>query len=380
MKTITKFLFIVALFLVTSCDQDTLQDIAGNYGVKSFDMDLFEANIQGILEGEAVGYCYVIAKDGQEARSGAAGKRRQNADGAANQSIHEPMYLASISKNVTAIAALKLMDELNISVNDPFFPYLPDQWVVHPSIEELTFRHLMQHKSGFQNGGASYNSLKSYIEQGVNLNDTVPNYQNSNFAMFRIIIPYLIGPIAGSDSFLDNATSTIYRDYIKNNLFAPLGITNTDTKPVGNNPTLYYQFGDSPNVPGWSIGDRTNISGGGGWYLSPYDLMNFFAHVEFTEQIISNEVREQRDDLYLGWDQGSSESGNNDYGVYHAKNGALTNNDTDQGVRTLYKKFNKNGVQVVIMANSRGGAFNPINGSATLNWDVRDAYDDAWTE
>lgn len=375
MKTLNIFSFaalVAVIFFASGCEEP-IDDIKAPVH-KVFDIELFRDNVDNTLTGEAVGYCYVISQNGQLKYSAQVGKRISGSDGSVNQSIHEPMYTASVSKAITAIAALKLMKTKNISINDKFWTYLPSHWVVPNSIKQLTFRHLLQHTSGIKGTvGFSYASLKNVIEAGVSAADVGnPDYENANFGLFRILIPYMLVDLdltmAGEDDLINTTTAASYRSYVIGNLFTPLDIKKVDVKPIGANPTLYYSFPADAAEQGWGIGDRTLLSGGGGWYISCYDLAKFFAYVRFTEDIISNDLRDLMNDNFLGWDQGLSVSANNDHGIYHAKNGGLTNGG--RGVSTLIKNFPE-GVQIAVMVNSVGG-------DLSLNTDMRDAFDNAW--
>ncbi len=374
----TSLLMVFLLFSHCAKETDNLKT-----NTPEFDMDLFEENIIDALTFETVGFCYVIAKDGNLARSGEIGLRRAGLDGSKGQDLDQPVYAASISKTITAIAALQLLSENGLSINTKITGFLPPTWDPGANVKTLSFKNLLQHRSGFRGFSHDYTSLKNLVEADINLADTVYDYENTNYALFRIMIPYLNGdiPLAlTSDSEIDIMTSEKYRDYVQDNLFEPIGITNTDTKPIGNEPTLYYNFPNYLNTRGWTIGDRTTISGGGGWYISPFDLSMFFAFLFSTENIIDNDARETMLDNFLGWDQTSSVSNSNDYGIYYAKNGALSNNDNEsvsQGVRNLIKVF-PNGVHIVVMINSRGGDHDSSFGSTTLNGLVRNAFDDAW--
>lgn len=377
------FVLVFSSYLFSSCGVDDALPLDSNALV--FDIDLFEEKIKDGLTFESVGFCYIITNKGQFEKSGEIGRRIAGLDGTVGQDIGQPMYCASVSKPITAVAALKLLDKLGKDELTKITEFLPPHWTPGPNINDLSMKDLMQHVSGFRGFGPSYTSLRSLIEAGIDPNDKFYDYENTNYALFRIMIPYMNGDIdlnLTDDAEIDILTSEKYREYVQTKLFEPLGITNTDTKPIGATPTLYYNFPNYVKTRGWEIGDRTTISGGGGWYVAPIDLANFFANLEFTENLLSNEFRDKMDNNYLGWDKSSSESASNNYGVYHAKNGSLGNSDIEaenQGVKNLVKKFN-NDIQVVIMINSRGGDHDSEFGSTSLNSLIRDAFDDSWVE
>jgi len=376
-------LLIGLFFIMSSCKKDNDLPLESNSPV--FDIDLFEEKIKDGLTFESVGFCYVITDKGILARSGAIGRRIAGQDGIVGQDLNQPMYCASISKAITAAAALKLLEKMGKDELTKITEFIPSHWNPGTNVKNLTIRNLLQHQSGFRGWGVTYASLKGLVEADIDPDDKVYDYENTNYALFRIMIPYMNGDIdldLIDDAEIDLQTSQKYKEYIQKNLFEPFGITNTDVKPVGAQPTLYYNYPNYVNTRGWEIGDRTTISGGGGWYVSPIDLANFFANLEFTEEILSNEFKTLMDDNFLGWDQSSSASGSNNYGVYHAKNGALGNSDIEsenQGVKNLVKKFN-NDIQVIIMINSRGGDHDSEFGSTSLNSLIRDAFDESWVQ
>ncbi len=109
-------------------------------------------------------------------------------------------------------------------------------------------------------------------------------------------------------------------------------------------------------------------------------VAQFFAFLRFTSDALSPDMRTIMDNNFLGWDQGTSTSSANEYGTYHTKNGALGNSSDEslnQGVRNAMMNF-PNGVQAVVMINSRGGDHDSSFGSTNLEALIREAFDDSW--
>jgi D-alanyl-D-alanine carboxypeptidase len=372
-------LFIVGL---SGCEEEQNEITAAK--VKIFDIELFKANVDAFMQGNATGYCYVIAQDGQVVFMEEVGERIAGADGSLGQDVQATMYTASVSKAITAIAALKLIDSEDISINDKIWNYLPSHWTIANSFKQISFKNLLQHKSGIDKStGFDYSSLKTLAANGISIGDidVKSEYANANFGLFRILIPYMISDqdgFVGAGYTLDDGinfiTASVYRNYVKDNLFTPLNINYADTQPLGPIPTLYYSYPAGNGEAGWNIGNRILLAGGGGWYISCYDLARFFAYVRFTEDVISDGTRQLMDDNYLGWDRGLSVSENYEHGIYHAKNGGFTNGD-GQGVSTLIKNFPE-GVQITVMINSVGGDY----GGLSINSGVATAFDNAWVE
>jgi hypothetical protein len=380
--TIPIILF-VGLLINTRCNDNSGLNIKSN--TPEFDIDLFEERILDALTFEAVGFCYVISKDGTAVHAGAVGQRSDGLDADLASDLNAPMYCASVSKVFTAVAALQLIEEKGLTINTKIVNFLPAVWDPGENISDLSFKDLLQHRSGFRNFDVDYQGLKDLIENGIELSDKVYYYENTNIALFRIMIPIMDGTVDKDlvdESVLDVQTSLAYRDYVRDNVFgsADIAANAVSTVPAVTNPTLYYNYPNYQNTRGWEIGSRTGISGGGGWYVSPANVAKFFAYLRFTNDILSENMRLTMDTNFLGWDQGTSTSSANAHGIYHTKNGALGNSNdesTNQGVRNVAMNF-PNGVQAVIMINSRGGDHDSSFGSTNLEALVREAFDDSW--
>src|SRR5262249_6632747 len=116
------------------------------------------------------------------------------------------MVVASMSKTITAAAVMRALEMKSMSLNDKVAPFLPSDWALGPHMSELTFRDLLKHLSGFrgENGGNNndgpgddgwYDGLKTAVAMGAaDANWQVNQYHNANFALFRIIIAYMMKP------------------------------------------------------------------------------------------------------------------------------------------------------------------------------------------
>ncbi len=78
-------------------------------------------------------------------------------------------------------------------------------------------RALLTHTSGIRSShdlATSYDDLRTLIAQGINLSDKVYHYQNQNFALFRILIPYLNRFDDTGVADIGAATSQRYLEYM----------------------------------------------------------------------------------------------------------------------------------------------------------------------
>lgn len=386
----TLFALLAILLIAPACEKAILEgpdQILSNE--KKFDLDLFQDNIENGLGNQWAGYAYTISQKGQLKRSAAFGKRLAGNDGNVDFETTNPIYGASINKVMTAVAMLKILEEVGngdagFMLNASIAQYLPPNWNFGPNAPNITFRNLLQHRSGIaSNAPIDYAGLRTLIATGTS-SDKAYSYSNANYALLRILIARMSGNANSlnlDDASMSNATLSGFRRYMENQIFDPIGIA-VNTRPFGNNPARYYQWGNLNN--GWNMGDMSNRLGNGGFYFSPADAAKFLAYLNHTEEIVSKNTREVMYNQFLGWSDGAQPQNEpqGQYGTYYYKGGSFCSS-TDasgcngQGVRNIVASFPHNGVEVVIMGNSRGGN---MDNSASLRTMLRNAYDGAWTK
>ncbi len=167
--------------------------------------------------------CVLVAQHGQIIY--------KNSFGIANPILNEPLntnsvfQLASVSKTITGVAVLQLIEDEKLGLDDfvslyfPSFPYTA-----------VTIRHLLSHTSGIPDyiklGNAYYNTSNGYITNEDAMNALVSanlspsfspgsrfRYNNSNYALLALLV--------------EKITGTSFPQYVKTNIFDALGMTNS---------------------------------------------------------------------------------------------------------------------------------------------------------
>lgn len=138
-----------------------------------------------------------------------------------------PFQVASVSKTFTALAVMQLADEGRVSLDEPVCTYLPwFELADKKASQAITVRELLTHTSGL-GPYAEFNvasvtgegdSIGWLIERMRNLKPTAPHgtkfqYNNANY----IILGKLIQIVSGMT----------YEDYIRQNIFEPLGMAHS---------------------------------------------------------------------------------------------------------------------------------------------------------
>jgi CubicO group peptidase (beta-lactamase class C family) len=107
-----------------------------------------------VVEGEAAGYAYIIARDGKIVHRGATGARSLGGPAMSEDTLFR---IASMTKPVTAVAVLRLVEQGKLSLDDPVADYLPaigamlvrqPDGSTRPPARPIKVRDLLTHLSG----------------------------------------------------------------------------------------------------------------------------------------------------------------------------------------------------------------------------------------
>jgi CubicO group peptidase (beta-lactamase class C family) len=276
--------------------------------VEALDIGQMGETISNGLAGKCVGYSATVGAGGARVRV-AGGLRRTATDAPARaSSTSARMNVASVAKPITAVAVHQLLAAKRRPITKKIHTYLPSDWTLGPNVDTITFQELLTHRSGFRDDQPeTYENLKKKIAKGINLADKSKTcegkpsgscYANTNFALFRIIIPYLTGYVAPATNKATDV-SNAYLAYMNQKVFAPAGIATVELKPAATEPTLAYPF-PAGSVKGIHFGDWTDQAGGAGYHLSADDLASFLVKLR-DGTLLSAHSQWRMDTNMLGW-------------------------------------------------------------------------------
>jgi CubicO group peptidase (beta-lactamase class C family) len=157
-----------------------------------------------------------------------------------------PFIIGSLTKSFTAMAILQLVDQGLIDIDQPVQNYIP--WFEIADEGEsgkITVRHLLNQISGFSSfdgrtrftdSDVSANALEARVRELKSLNLTAPVgekfiYSNINYDVLGLIVQMVSG--------------MHYEDYIEQNIFTPLNMTNSYTDKetaIKNNLAVGYNY------------------------------------------------------------------------------------------------------------------------------------------
>jgi CubicO group peptidase (beta-lactamase class C family) len=279
----------------------------------------------------------------------------KNALGFLNKKEKHPLtdssmfQLASVSKVITATAVLLLHERGALDISKPFKSYFTDF-----PYEGVTVKELLNHRSG----------LPNYI-YCLNSEICVPNYRMSNLEMYNTLVSKNVKPYLKPDKrfnycntnyallalLIEKVTGTSYSEFLKDEIFIPLGMKNTatinDLDLEGANITRPYDSRWRPvsfDASDYVLGDKSI-------YSTAYDLF-LFSEALYQDRLIKPETQE------MAYTAFSKEKKLSNYGLgWRMKNF----NDPDKkivyhngwwhGYRSAFHRRLKDTLTVVILSN-----------------------------
>jgi CubicO group peptidase (beta-lactamase class C family) len=241
-----------------------------------FDLGRAADGIEDALQRQSVKYGFEIRR-GRTVIRRAQGPKRTAADlPAADFTVHDRFNPASVSKTVTAIATLQLLTKSNVGINAPIYTHLPPDWNIPAPNKTITFKEVLNHTSGLRGanaGGHEYSHMQTLMEHPINLADKVPEYENVNYSLLRILVASLDGMSSWNVS-PGPLSAARFINYVNDHIFAPLGIEDVAYQPEATAPTLFYP--EPPgNAHGTAYGNWSLKPGSAGCHTSVHELAVF---------------------------------------------------------------------------------------------------------
>jgi CubicO group peptidase (beta-lactamase class C family) len=292
------------------------------------------SNISARLNGKVVGYACCVGAGSIGAFS--HGEARTSADAPARDFVPSTKIpVASVSKVITALAAIRVLAKNNISLDAAISGHLPSDWKLDPVVAAITFRQLLSHRSGIKdygNNSQDYATLKKFFTQKVdptkntscmgagvkdpadpiNANNKSSCYSNYNFSIFRVLLPWI-------DGFVDdlpNRPAKLAAAYIKlaqQHVFEPVGAHGVDAKPPTSGPqasAYAFSYKAPGSAAGHDWGDCSLGVGAAGWYLAIDDIAKVLFSLNKNDgRILTSAQLKDMESTPLGWDTQKDSTG-----------------------------------------------------------------------
>ena len=218
-----------------------------------------------------------------------------------------PLHLASISKPITAMAVLKLVEAKKISLEQkvksifPNFPY-PDVMIQHllthrsglPKYEHFLEENDIKPKNQYFTNQEIFDIVAKHKPELARQTDTGFMYNNFNYAILALII--------------EKITGKTYPETMKEMVFAPLKMKNTfvfEEKHINSASQSFYQRSSKL----YPLDQYDLIYGDKNIYTTPRDLFNF-SKALFSKDFLPKELMEKIFEPYS-----NEKKGVNNYGL-----------------------------------------------------------------
>ena len=218
-----------------------------------------------------------------------------------------PLHLASISKPITAMAVLKLVEAKKISLEQkiksifPSFPY-PDVTIQHllthrsglPKYEHFLEENDIKPKNKFFTNQEIFDLVAKHKPELARQTYTGFMYNNFNYAILALII--------------EKFTGKTYPEAMKEMVFAPLKMKNTfvfEEKHINSASQSFYQR----STRLYPLNEYDLIYGDKNIYTTPRDLFNF-SKAMFSKDFLPKELMEKVFEPYS-----NEKKGVNNYGL-----------------------------------------------------------------
>jgi CubicO group peptidase (beta-lactamase class C family) len=256
---------------------------------------------EGVKNNELPGAVVLIARNGKIVMFDAYGFRDKEAK--APMKTDTIFRIASMTKPITTVAAMILMEEGKLSLADPVSKYIPAfadtkvsvqkknadgtvELSLEPQFRPMTVQDLMRHTSGLTYGAAGSNPVKqSYMDMKA----MVPDQTNAQMVekLSKLALLYQPGThweYSMSTDVLGRvvevASGTTLDKYIEEHITKPLRMGDTafdaapDKKDRGARPQKEGPKNEMPNIPEITL-KTTWKSGGGGMVSTAADYARF---------------------------------------------------------------------------------------------------------
>jgi hypothetical protein len=241
--------------------------------------------------------------------TGIDGAARLPADGDVQWHTDVRMNCGSVSKFVTAVAIIKLLDEVGIGERDSIIEKVPTYWEPPLTIARVSYRQLLRHEAGIgrslnptpildkNSGPGDFISAADQVGMG-STNDGRRDYKNLNYVVLRTLFATLLGldptvsfTFAGipDHDFWDRVSALAYADYVNAMVFAPAGIAPRKFDP---DPRAALGYATPPKAPGAQLGLGETGCGSSEWQLSVAELVKLMDALRNGTIMPANRARE----------------------------------------------------------------------------------------
>ena len=325
-----------------------------------------EAFVKKLAEADVFSGSVLLAKDGKVLYKGAFGVANKDF-GAANKTDTK-FNLGSMNKMFTGVAIAQLVEKGKISYDDPLSKFIPD-FPNAEAAQKIKIKHLLSHTAGL-GGYFSDRYWKLSRDQIRTVDDMMKlaredekdvkfepgsKWQYSNTGMM------VLGKV------IEIASGQSYFDYVRENIYKPAGMTNTDCyelDKVNTNLAVGYDKQFTDNGIAWSNNVFSHFMRGGpqgGGYSTVEDMLKFDQALRLGKLVNAESLK------LLTTPKPELNSPDYGYGFFASANSPSTGHSGGfVGINSDLRMYLGSGWTIAVMSNYSGGAGRVTNKMAAL--------------
>ena len=256
--------------------------------------------------------------------------------------------LGSISKSLTAVAAMQLVERGKLDLDAPIQNYCP---AFPKKPQPITSRQLLGHLSGIRHykKGENFNSTRHYDS----INASLDAFKDDPLLHPPGTYTYSTYGYVVLGCVIEGASGRKFTDYLRENVTGPAGMDRTradDLRPVVARRARGYQVLESGELGNSDLADTSNKIPGGGLVSTAEDLARFAialqSHVilppeTFAQMQVPMKMSDGKDSPYFGWTIGDK-----------AGDRMLTHTGSQQGTSTALLMVPSRGFAVALISNT----------------------------
>lgn len=220
--------------------------------------------------------------------------------------IDRQYYIGSVSKSLTALGVLKLIEKDKLDFDSKLVDIIPNLKIV--PYNDITIRHLLNQTSGIKkvDGFITLPELKDIVNKGYTINNvsvpgTTYQYSNLNYTLLGLVI--------------EKVSGMSYQAYMQDKVFFDLNMPKS-TAEIPNNVDVHYQYLGVPIETQQLEHSRTTIPAGfiisTTKDLANYVMMNLNNGRIYNRQVLGIPLLKQMHKVWndgdfgyaMGWKQG----------------------------------------------------------------------------
>ena len=270
--------------------------------------------------GAPASWSIAISKNGRTVFAGAAGLMdKENKEKATPETVYRSY---SISKAITAVAVMQLVEQEVVSLNDDIRKYVPQFPKKRRPVKII---HLLTHTSGIRHYKPDAGEISSTVEYD-SLADSLSVFADDPLSFEPgTQLQYTSFGFNLLTGVVESASGMSFEAYLDKHIFKPANMKNSGLDVAGReikNMATGYWLPRHRGEPYWPVRELPNVSGrygSSGVVSTPLDLVKFLNAIE-SEKLLTKATRKQMwspgvpeisKQLGLGWQLSELRTGPN---------------------------------------------------------------------